>query len=102
MSEVEDLNVVSQEILITPTELQAEIPLSPGAARTVEEGRQTVRDILDRKDPRLIVVVGPCSIHDPKAAIDYAKRLKGLADKVKESLFIIMRVYFEKPRTTVG
>lgn len=102
MSEVEDLNVVSQEILITPAELQAEIPLTTSAARIVEEGRQTVRDILDRKDPRLIVVVGPCSIHDPKAAIDYAKRLKALADKVKESLYIVMRVYFEKPRTTVG
>lgn len=102
MSQVEDLNVVSQEVLITPAELQAEIPITPTAARVVEEGRQTVRNILDRKDPRLIVVVGPCSIHDPKAAIDYARRLKSLAEKVQESLYIVMRVYFEKPRTTVG
>ena len=61
-----------------------------------------MRDILDRKDPRMLVVVGPCSIHDPEAAMDYAQRLKALAEQVKDSLYIVMRVYFEKPRTTVG
>ena len=65
-------------------------------------GREIVRNILDRKDPRLLIVVGPCSIHDPTAAIDYAKRLKQLSDEVNDSLYIVMRVYFEKPRTTVG
>ena len=102
MSHVEDLNVVSQEVLITPEQLKKELPLSAKANEVVTLGRETVRNILDRKDPRLIVVIGPCSIHDPAAAIDYAKRLKVLADKVSDSLYIIMRVYFEKPRTTVG
>lgn len=102
MSTVEDLNVVSQEVLITPDQLKKELPLSEAASKVVTEGRQTVRNILDRKDERIIVVIGPCSIHDPIAAIDYAKRLKELSEKVKDSLYIVMRVYFEKPRTTVG
>jgi len=102
MSNIQDLNVVSKEVLITPAELEAELPLSAVAAETVNTGRETVRNILDRKDHRLIVVVGPCSIHDPKAAIDYAKRLRALADSVKDSLYIVMRMYFEKPRTTTG
>lgn len=102
MSSVQDLNIISTETLITPDALQADIPLSEKAARAVTTGRETVRAILDRKDPRLIVVIGPCSIHDTEAAIDYAKRLKALADEVSESLYIVMRVYFEKPRTTVG
>jgi len=102
MSKIEDLNVVSQELLITPEQLKQELPLSAAASSVVTEGREAVRNILDRKDNRLMVVVGPCSIHDPEAAIDYAKRLKQLADKVSDTLCIIMRVYFEKPRTTVG
>lgn len=102
MSSVEDLNVVSQEVLITPDELKKELPISEAASKVVTEGRETVRNILDRKDKRLFVVIGPCSIHDPAAAIDYAKRLKILSDKVKDSIYIVMRVYFEKPRTTVG
>lgn len=99
---VEDVNVVSQEILITPQQIKNELPISDVASQVVTEGRNTVRDILDRKDDRLIVVIGPCSIHDTKAAIDYANRLKALADKVGDTLYIVMRVYFEKPRTTVG
>ena len=102
MKSVQDLNIVSVEPLITPEALQAEMPISETAASVITEGRDTVRAILDRKDPRLMVVVGPCSIHDPAAAVDYAQRLKALADKVKDTLFIVMRVYFEKPRTTVG
>ncbi len=102
MSKIEDLNVVSQEVLITPDQLKTELPASTRVNEIVTEGRQTVRNILDRKDPRLLVVVGPCSIHDTKAAIEYAEKLKALSDKVKDSLFIVMRVYFEKPRTTVG
>ena len=98
----EDLNIVSQEKLITPAELQRDIPLTPLAAETVTQGRKAVRNVLDRNDPRLIVVVGPCSIHDTKAALDYAKRLKELSEKVSDSLLLVMRVYFEKPRTTVG
>lgn len=99
---LDNVNVASQDILITPGHLKEEIPLTDAAAKTVEQGRQTIYDILDRKDHRLFIVVGPCSIHDVEAAKDYARRLKVLADKVSDTLFLVMRVYFEKPRTTVG
>ncbi|WP_439135147.1 3-deoxy-7-phosphoheptulonate synthase [Pseudomaricurvus sp.] len=99
---VDDLNIVSQEILISPAAIKSALPLSDKARKVVTEGRETVRNILEGKDHRLMVVIGPCSIHDVDAAIDYAHRLKALSDAVKDSLFIVMRVYFEKPRTTVG
>jgi len=101
-SQVDDINVVSQELLISPDELKAELPLTEKARSVVTEGRTVVRNILDRKDHRIFVVVGPCSIHDVEAAKDYAQRLKKLADEVSDTIYIIMRVYFEKPRTTVG
>ncbi len=97
-----NINVVSEDVLRTPEQLKQEIPISPAARRTVVAGRKAVADILERKDPRLIAVVGPCSIHDVDAAKDYARRLKVLADEVKDTMLIVMRVYFEKPRTTVG
>ncbi|OYT83196.1 MAG: 3-deoxy-7-phosphoheptulonate synthase [Pseudomonas sp. PGPPP4] len=97
-----DLNIEANEPLITPEQLKQEIPLSDLAADTVAQGRQVIRDILDGKDHRLFVVIGPCSIHDIKAAHEYAERLKALAAKVSDSLYLVMRVYFEKPRTTVG
>ncbi|BAN49028.1 3-deoxy-7-phosphoheptulonate synthase [Metapseudomonas resinovorans] len=100
--QIDDLNVASNETLITPDQLKREIPLTDAALRTVANGRQVVRNILDGKDHRLFVVVGPCSIHDIKAAHEYADRLKGLAAEVSDTLFLVMRVYFEKPRTTVG
>ncbi|MGG2397956.1 3-deoxy-7-phosphoheptulonate synthase [Pseudomonas sp. SH1-B] len=99
---IDDLNVASNETLITPDQLKREIPLTDAALKTVSQGRQVVRDILDGKDHRLFVVVGPCSIHDIKAAHEYAERLKVLAAELSDSLFLVMRVYFEKPRTTVG
>ncbi|MFL0798277.1 MAG: 3-deoxy-7-phosphoheptulonate synthase [Cellvibrionaceae bacterium] len=99
---VEDLNIASQEILITPEALKTEMPLNEKTREAIAGSRQVVRDILDKKDPRLLVVIGPCSIHDTDAALDYAKRLKALADEVSETLYVVMRVYFEKPRTTVG
>lgn len=99
---LEDVNIIDRDTLVTPRELHAELPVTKTAGETVAAGRQAVRDILDGKDPRILVVVGPCSIHDTEAAIDYAKRLRGLADQVSETLLIVMRVYFEKPRTTVG
>ncbi|MDX1754969.1 MAG: 3-deoxy-7-phosphoheptulonate synthase [Marinobacter sp.] len=99
---LENVNVASQETLITPEALKAEMPLSDQAAATVERGRQAIYDILDGKDHRLFIVVGPCSIHDVKAAREYAEKLKVLADEVSDTLLIVMRVYFEKPRTTVG
>jgi 3-deoxy-7-phosphoheptulonate synthase len=99
---VENINIEAPEILITPAELKREIPLTDKARQTVSEGRQVIENILAGKDHRVLVVVGPCSIHDLDAAHEYAHRLKKLADKVSDSLYIVMRVYFEKPRTTVG
>ncbi|MBS7326832.1 MAG: 3-deoxy-7-phosphoheptulonate synthase [Thiopseudomonas sp.] len=99
---ISDLNVASNIALITPDQLKAKIPLTDTARQTVSEGRQVVRNILDGKDHRLFIVIGPCSIHDLKAAHEYADRLKALAEEVSDTLYIIMRVYFEKPRTTVG
>ena len=99
---LENINVTAFDDMPTPAEVHARLPLSEKAARTVSHGRNLLRKILDRKDHRLFVVVGPCSIHDPVAGLDYARRLKKLADEVGDTLQIIMRVYFEKPRTTVG
>jgi len=99
---VYNLNVVAQDVLPTPEEIKRRVPLTDKAEQTVLEGRFAVERILDRKDHRFIVVVGPCSIHDPAAAIDYAQRLKRLADEVSDTLYVVMRVYFEKPRTTTG
>ncbi len=97
-----NINIVSEEILLSPSELRNMAPRSSKATETVESGRRTIETILDRNDHRFIVVVGPCSIHDIDAAKDYAQRLKKLHDKYTDTLYIIMRVYFEKPRTTVG
>jgi 3-deoxy-7-phosphoheptulonate synthase len=97
-----DLNIEDYQVVITPTELKKELPLPESARDLVGRSRQTVKDILDGKDDRLFAVVGPCSIHDTELALEYGKRLKALADHVGEQIFIIMRVYFEKPRTTVG
>ncbi len=99
---LEDVNVLSAETLITPAQLKAKIPVSARAMATVNSGRRTIKNILNRTDPRLFLVVGPCSIHDTKAALDYAERLKKLAAEVEDTLYLVMRVYFEKPRTTVG
>lgn len=99
---VENINIEPPEILITPAELKRAIPISDKARETISQGRKAIENILERKDHRIIVVVGPCSIHDLDAANEYALRLKALADKVSDSLLIVMRVYFEKPRTTVG
>lgn len=99
---IDNVNIASLELLITPEQLKSEIPLTEAAIKTITEGRQTVNNILDRKDHRLFIVIGPCSIHDIKAAREYALKLKALADEVSDTLYLVMRVYFEKPRTTVG
>jgi 3-deoxy-7-phosphoheptulonate synthase len=100
--QLENLNVLAQEILCTPDRLKADLPVSDGIRHSVREARRVVRAILQGADHRLLVVVGPCSIHDPKAALEYARRLRALASSVDDTLFVVMRAYFEKPRTTVG
>lgn len=104
-----EVNEISQDVRIrrvdslsTPDEIRSEYPMSVEAKERVESYRKAVNDILLKKDDRLLAIVGPCSIHDPASAIEYAKRLKELSDRVKDRLFIVMRAYFEKPRTTVG
>ena len=99
---LQNVNVASSELLPTPDEVKRRLPLTARAADTVFQSREMVRAILERRDPRLFVVVGPCSIHDVVAAREYAGRLKALADQVGSTMLLIMRVYFEKPRTTVG
>ena len=101
-SEIENLHIIGHEELTPPDELKQEFPLAGKALQTVIGGHRSVKGILGRDDPRLIVVVGPCSIHNPEEALEYAKRLKTLADELAEDLLIVMRVYFEKPRTSVG
>ena len=100
--DIDNVNITAFDAMPTPEEINARLPLTAKAAKTVTHGRKLLRKILDRQDHRLFVVVGPCSIHDPVAGMDYARRLKKLADDVGDTLQIIMRVYFEKPRTTVG
>jgi len=97
-----NVNVLSQDVLLTPEQVKERVPMTARAQNTVLDGRAVVEKILDREDHRVMVVVGPCSIHDPTAALDYARRLKRLADEVSDTLYLVMRVYFEKPRTTTG
>jgi len=99
---LENLNIAALDLMPSPEEIHARVPISEEATETVFEGREAIKRILDRNDPRLFVVVGPCSIHDVIAGLDYARRLKELADQVRDTLFLVMRVYFEKPRTSVG
>ncbi|MBU0750784.1 MAG: 3-deoxy-7-phosphoheptulonate synthase [Gammaproteobacteria bacterium] len=102
MQQTENLNIESFAPMPTPEEIHARQPLSEAAARTVVAGRRALERILDRQDQRLFVVIGPCSIHDPVAGLDYARRLKALSDEVSDTLLLVMRVYFEKPRTSTG
>ncbi len=101
-SPTRDVNVVSTDQLISPVELVKQMPVSPEAERTVLEGREQIRRVLSGEDPRMMMVVGPCSIHDERAAVEYAERLLELRGQIDDRLLIVMRVYFEKPRTTVG
>jgi 3-deoxy-7-phosphoheptulonate synthase len=98
----ENLNVVGIDHMPSPAEIKARVPMTERAAESVLAGRRALMDILDRKDPRLFLIVGPCSIHDPAAGLDYARRLRELADEVRETIHVVMRVYFEKPRTSTG
>jgi 3-deoxy-7-phosphoheptulonate synthase len=98
----DDLRIIETQELSTPEDVRQELPITDLSAKTILNSRKVIEDILDEKDDRIFVVIGPCSIHDPIAAMDYAKKLKKISQEVSENLFIIMRVYFEKPRTTVG
>ena len=98
----ENLNVLAHEVLPSPREMKEDLPATPEVADAVLEARRSVGSILERRDRRLLVVVGPCSIHDTDAALEYAGRLRQIARETSESLYIVMRAYFEKPRTTVG
>jgi 3-deoxy-7-phosphoheptulonate synthase len=100
--DLENLNIDGFDPMPSPAEIHAALPVSDAVAATVARGRRDLQRILNREDPRLMVVVGPCSIHDPVAGLDYAQRLQALADEVSDTLLLVMRVYFEKPRTTVG
>eukprot|EP01123_Difflugia_compressa_P014645 TRINITY_DN786_c0_g1_i2.p1 TRINITY_DN786_c0_g1~~TRINITY_DN786_c0_g1_i2.p1 ORF type:complete len:360 (+),score=63.83 TRINITY_DN786_c0_g1_i2:758-1837(+) len=99
---IDDRRVVEIKPIIPPAILTEELPLTETISKVVSEARECAENVIKKKDDRLLVVVGPCSIHDPKAAVEYAGKLKVLIEELKQDLVIIMRVYFEKPRTTVG
>lgn len=102
MFETKDLRIKDVKEILSPAELMTDLPISEHAAQVVHDARQGIYDVLEGKDDRLVVIIGPCSIHDTKAALEYATRLKPLIEALKDDLLIVMRVYFEKPRTTVG
>ena len=99
---LENINIESVVPLATPREMKAAIPLSIAVIATVARGRETIEHILDGEDPRLLAVVGPCSIHNLQAAEEYARKLKQLADEIADTVYVVMRVYFEKPRSSIG
>ena len=100
--ENDDTRIGKIEQVLPPIALLEKYPASSVAVKTVENARYEAHNIIHGEDDRLLVVIGPCSIHDPKAALEYAKRIKLMREKYQDTLQIIMRVYFEKPRTTVG
>ncbi|MEM1231654.1 MAG: 3-deoxy-7-phosphoheptulonate synthase [Pseudomonadota bacterium] len=102
MQPLDNLHIAGTRALLTPAALKAQLPQSEQAASAVQAGRHAINAVLERRDPRLLVVVGPCSIHDLEAAREYARRLRELSEQVSDSLLLVMRVYFEKPRTTTG
>ncbi len=102
MRKTENINIVSEEPIPTPRKVKEQIRITEAAARFVTEARATIRNILDHKDNRMLIVAGPCSIHDVKAALEYALKFRELARKVEDKFMLVMRVYFEKPRTTTG
>ncbi|WP_299022083.1 3-deoxy-7-phosphoheptulonate synthase [uncultured Photobacterium sp.] len=100
--QLNNVHIQDESILITPNELRSKLPVSDHALNFVRQSRQTIADIIHKRDHRMLVVCGPCSIHDIEAAKDYAIKLKRLSEELSDQLYIVMRVYFEKPRTTVG
>ncbi|MDQ1255829.1 MAG: 3-deoxy-7-phosphoheptulonate synthase [Candidatus Hydrogenedentes bacterium] len=102
MWQTDDLNVIATHALVTPRVLKQTLPVTQTASETVFNGRAAIRDILDKKDPRMLIVTGPCSIHDTAAALEYGERLQSVRERFQDTLYLVMRAYFEKPRTTVG
>lgn len=102
MKQTNDLNIRAFTPIIPPEKLKAIFPMTEESNRTVIESREVITKILAKQDPRIIAIIGPCSIHDPSAALEYAEKLRRLAEKVRDLFYVVMRVYFEKPRTTVG
>ncbi|MDV5171545.1 3-deoxy-7-phosphoheptulonate synthase [Photobacterium rosenbergii] len=100
--QLNNVHIENESVLITPQELRSKLPVSENALNFIRESRQTIADIIHKRDHRLLVVCGPCSIHDVEAAKEYAVKLKALSEELSDQLYIVMRVYFEKPRTTVG
>ena len=98
----DDVRITGLQEVLPPIKLHEEFPMDESASETVYHARSAIHNILNGEDDRLVVIVGPCSVHDPAAAREYAGRLKPLIDEMSDDLCIIMRVYFEKPRTTVG
>ncbi|MGV6989614.1 3-deoxy-7-phosphoheptulonate synthase [Testudinibacter sp. P80/BLE/0925] len=99
---IHNVNINDEKVLMTPQELKEKLPLSLELKQQIEQSRHDIANIIHKQDKRLLLVIGPCSIHDPQAALEYAHKLKALADEVKDTIYVVMRVYFEKPRTTVG
>ncbi|MFP4373395.1 MAG: 3-deoxy-7-phosphoheptulonate synthase [Spirochaetaceae bacterium] len=102
MQRTNDLRIKSLRPLVAPTVLKEEFPVTDASIRTVVESRRAIEDIIHHRDDRLLAVVGPCSIHDPEAALDYAARLQSLRERIQDRIYVVMRVYFEKPRTKLG
>ncbi len=102
MGKLRNVKIHSFIKLISPNEIRSLIPISEKSEEAIVKGRDDFCDVLNGKDDRFVVIVGPCSIHDPKAAIEYAEKIKAMRDELGDKLFIMMRVYFEKPRTTTG
>ena len=101
-SQIHNTNIASEAAITSPSDLSKKLPITQKGKRNIMVGREVVSDILSGKDSRFMVIVGPCSIHNIKAAKEYAHKLKALSEELKGSLYIVMRVYFEKPRTTIG
>ncbi len=99
---IENLNIQSELAIVSPNKIKEQFPLTEQIIKTIQEGQTTIKNILNGDDKRILAVVGPCSIHDIKSAKEYATKLKALADELKDTIYIVMRVYFEKPRTTTG
>lgn len=102
MESLNNINIKNFEYLISPNELIKEIPNNNKIKNFIKNSRQTIKNILNKIDDRLLIIIGPCSIHDPVAALEYATKLKKISDELDNELFIVMRTYFEKPRTTIG